>query len=148
MKRLNKASYGVLKGVASSLLILLLALAIAYEPENKASEVFVQARNQQSLNEDNLVTMLKQYTSTQFLHKVKLTNGEVELQLHFESMLKLVEHLEPLTKEYLNFYFNHVSNINKLTILISEDAADTIVYQVKMSKTDYRAGKQIEIDPL
>jgi|GEM_PF-6352916 len=148
MKKQTTVLFGIIKGAASSLAISLLIVIIMVSQTNKALPVALLHVDKIKLTDANLVSVIKQNTNTNYLHKIKLSNGKVDIQLHFESPLQLISNIESILDEYMSFYFNRVTNVNTVTIYISEQLTSNIAYKVNMNKADFEVGKEIEFNTL
>lgn len=147
MKYNNKIFTPILKSACFSIVAILLIL---FFTSNKPQALLVNAdiRANINLNDDNLVSVVQHNTDTSYLHKLELINNHITIQIHFETMVELVEKLNNVIDEYSNFYLNTINNVEYLTLNVSSDTTKNLIYTIKISKLDYLAGKTPEIIPL
>lgn len=148
MKRNESFLLAIIKSTCLTVVVALFIAIIARQQPYEAVAVFNHTNDTINITEENMVTAIKQYTDTDNLHKIKFTNGEIILQLHFNDMLQLVEKLDGLLNQYKAFYFQRVNNVNQLTIYISEQLTENLIYKVTIDRADYEAGKVIQFVPL
>lgn len=147
MKLSKKIVVPILKS-ASIPLVVILIFIFATNSQPNALLVNADITTNINLNDDNMVSIVQNNTDTTYLHKIVLINNKIAIQLHFENMVQLVEHLDDLIHEYSYFYLNIISNVEFMTIEVSAQTSHNLIYKINIAKLDYLAGKMPEILPL